>query len=63
MNVRPVMTVKSQEIFLGGIALPFWNHKTQKKTQNRNRRHVDKKRCINEIFKCVLFQIVFLISI
>lgn len=63
MNVRPVMTVKSQKIFLRGVALSFWNYKSQKKTQNRYRRHVDKKCDINEIFKCNFFQIVFLINV
>jgi len=60
MNVCPVMTVQSEKIFLRKMALSFWNYKSQEKTQNRYRRHVDKKRYINEIFKCVLFQIVFL---
>lgn len=62
MYIHPFITVKSYEIFLRGVALPFWNHKSQKKTQNRYRRHVDKERNINEIFKCIFFQLVFLIS-
>ena len=42
------------------MALSFWNHKSQEKTQNRYWCDVDKKRYINEIFKGILFQIVFL---
>lgn len=42
------------------MALSFWNHKSQEKTQNRYWRDIDKKRYINEIFKGILFQIVFL---
>jgi len=60
MDVRPVMTVKSEKIFLRKMALSFWNYKSQEKTQNRYWRDVDKERDINEIFKCILFQIVFL---
>ena len=45
------------------MALSFWNQKSQEKTQDRYWRDVDKKRDINEKFKSIFFQIVFLVSV
>jgi hypothetical protein len=60
MDIRPFVTMKSEEIILKGLSLTFWNHKSQQKTQNRDRRNIDKKRDINEILQCILFQNILL---